>query len=236
MTPDVLFCDNHLLIVCKPAGLPAQQDRTGDEDLLCLLKAYIKQRFDKPGDAYLGLVHRLDRPVSGVMAFARTSKAAGRLSEQFRESTPLKKYIAIVQGSVQGQGVYTDYLLKENEKVRIVGPKYPKALYAELSWQARGESGGLSLLDIDLKTGRPHQIRVQLASRGLPIVGDLRYGSRREFDGRNLALHCYRLGLEHPVLKTPLHWTAAPPASWQGFFDAEIESLVHESDTAKEAR
>jgi len=235
MTPEVLFCDNHLLIVCKPAGLPAQQDRTGDEDLLSLLKAYIKQRFDKPGEAYLGLVHRLDRPVSGVMAFARTSKAAGRLSEQFRESTPLKKYIAIVQGSVQGQGLCTDYLLKENEKVRIVGSKYPKALYAELSWQARGESGGCSLLDIELKTGRPHQIRVQLASRGMPIVGDLRYSSRREFDGRNLALHCYLLGLEHPVLKTSMSWTAPPPETWRGFFDAEIESLIHAADTPKEA-
>lgn len=226
MMPDVLFCDNHLLVVVKPAGLPAQQDRTGDQDLLCLLKAYIKQRFDKPGDAYLGLVHRLDRPVSGVMVFARTSKAAGRLSEQFRESAPLKKYIAIVQGSVQGQGVCTDYLLKENEKVRIVGPKYPKALYAELSWQARAESGGLSLLDIELKTGRPHQIRVQFASRGLPIVGDLRYNSRREFDGRNLALHCYLLGLEHPVLKIPMRWTAPPPETWRGFFDTDIEALL----------
>jgi 23S rRNA pseudouridine1911/1915/1917 synthase len=226
MMPDVLFCDNHLLVAVKPAGLPAQQDQTGDQDLLCLLKTYIKQRFDKPGDAYLGLVHRLDRPVSGVMVFARTSKAAGRLSEQFRTSTPLKKYIAIVQGSVQGQGVCTDYLLKENEKVRIVGPKHPKALYAELSWQARAESGGLSLLDIELKTGRPHQIRVQLASRGLTIVGDFRYGSRREFDGRNLALHCYLLGLEHPVLKTPMRWTAPPPEIWRGFFDTDIEALL----------
>jgi 23S rRNA pseudouridine1911/1915/1917 synthase len=226
MSPDVLFCDNHLLVVVKPAGLPAQQDRTGDEDLLCLLKAYVKERFNKPGEAYLGLVHRLDRPVSGVMAFARTSKAAGRLSAQFREGTPLKKYIAIVQGSVQGQGVCADYLFKDNEKVRIVGAKYPKALYAELAWQARAEAGGLSLLEIDLKTGRPHQIRVQLASRGLPIVGDLRYGSRREFDGRNLALHCYRLRLEHPVSKMPVSWTAPPPETWRGFFDAAIDSLL----------
>jgi RluA family pseudouridine synthase len=226
MTLEVLFCDNHLLVVVKPAGLPVQQDRTGDPDLLSLLKEHIKERFEKPGAAYLGLVHRLDRPVSGVMAFARTSKAAGRLSEQFRQGTPLKKYMAIVQGSAQGQGVCTDYLLKENEKVRIVGAAHPGAVYAELSWQARAESGGLSLLDICLKTGRPHQIRVQLASRGWPIVGDLRYGSRREFDGRNLALHCYRLGLEHPVLKQHMHWTAPPPETWRGFFDAETEPLL----------
>jgi 23S rRNA pseudouridine1911/1915/1917 synthase len=226
MTPEVLFCDNHLLIVCKPAGLPVQKDRTGDPDLLTAAKNFVKQHFDKPGDVYLGLVHRLDRPVSGVMAFARTSKAAGRLSAQFREGRPEKKYMAIVQGNVRGQGVCTDYLVKENEKVRIVGAAHPKALFAELSWQAMAGSGELSLLDIELKTGRPHQIRVQLASGGWPLLGDMRYGSRREFDGRNLALHCYRLGLEHPVLKTPMSWTAPPPETWQGFFDTEIEALL----------
>ena len=226
MTPEVLFCDNHLLVACKPAGVPVQQDRTADPDLLSLLKTHIKQRFDKPGDAYLGLVHRLDRPASGVMVFARTSKAAGRLSAQFRASSPQKRYIALVQGSITGQGQCLDYLIKENETVRVVTENHPKALYAELFWQARAISGDLSLLEIELKTGRPHQIRVQLASRGLHILGDLRYGSRREFDGRNLALHCYRLALEHPVLKTPASWTAAPPETWRGLFAAEIEALL----------
>lgn len=226
MMPEVLFCDNHLLVVCKPAGLPAQQDRTNDPDLLSLLKDYLKQRFEKPGKVYLGLVHRLDRPASGVMVFARTSKAAARLSGQFREGTPRKRYIALVEGSESGQGRCRDYLVKENETVRIVGEGYPQARHAELVWQARATRDGLSLVDIDLLTGRPHQIRVQLASRGLHILGDLRYGSRREFDGRNLALHSYRLGLEHPVLKTPAAWTALPPESWRGFFPAEIKDLL----------
>ncbi len=226
MMPEVLFCDNHLLVVCKPAGLPAQQDRTNDPDLVNILKDYIKQRFDKPGRVYLGLVHRLDRPASGIMVLARTSKAAARLSGQFRDSTPSKRYIALVQGSATGRGRCRDHLVKENETVRIVEKGHPRARYAELCWQARASRGGTSLLDIDLLTGRPHQIRVQLASRGLHILGDLRYGSRCEFDGRNLALHCYRLGLEHPVLKTPVSWQAGPPGSWQSFFPAEIESLL----------
>lgn len=231
MTPEILFCDNHLLVVCKPAGLPAQQDRTTDPDLLSLLKKYIRQRFEKPGEAYLGLVHRLDRPVSGVMVFARTSKAAGRLSAQFRDGTPRKRYIALVEGSVTGRDCCRDYLIKENEAVRIAAEGRPKALYAELFWRACAEHEGLSLLDIDLITGRPHQIRVQLASRGMHVLGDLRYGSRREFDGRNLALHCYRLGLEHPVLKTPVSFTAPPPATWRGFFNAEIAALLQPDTT-----
>jgi 23S rRNA pseudouridine1911/1915/1917 synthase len=226
VTPDVLFCDNHLLVVCKPAGVPVQADRTGDPDLLTGLKHYIQQRFDKPGSAYLGLVHRLDRPVSGVMVFARTSKAAGRLSAQFRQASTGKKYAAVVTGIVAGRGLCHDFLIKECQTVRVVPADYPKALAAELAWSSVAARGGLSLLDIDLKTGRPHQIRVQLASRGMPILGDLRYGSPREFDGRNLALHCYSLCLEHPVQKTQLRFTAPPPAAWRGFFDADVATLL----------
>lgn len=235
MIPEVLFCDNHLLAVCKPAGLPAQQDRTADPDIVTLLKGYLKQRFAKPGNVYLGLVHRLDRPVSGVMVLARTSKAAARLSEQFRDGAPHKRYIALVEGTVTGRGRCEDYLCKEHETVRIVPKNYPGALHAELSWQARAFRGGVSLLDVDLKTGRPHQIRVQLAGRGLRILGDFRYGSRREFDGRNLALHCYRLGLAHPVLKTQESWTAPPPCTWQGFFAPDIEALLTQDSTGGDA-
>ncbi len=226
MTAEVLFCDNHLLAANKPAGMPVQQDRTGDPDLLSCLKQYLQKRFDKPGNVYLGLVHRLDRPVSGVMVFARTSKAAGRLAAQFREGTARKRYIAVAEGRISGRGRCEDYLLKKNEVVRIAGAGEAGALHAELAWRSAAAGKKESLLDIELMTGRPHQIRLQLASRGMPILGDLRYGSRREFDGRNLALHCYRLGLEHPVLKAPVVWTAAPPPTWDGFFDADVTKLL----------
>lgn len=235
MTPEVLFCDNHLLAVCKPAGLPVQQDRSADPDLVTLLKGYVKQRFDKPGKVYLGLVHRLDRPVSGVMVLARTSKAAARLSEQFRTGTARKRYIALVDGAVTGRGRCEDCLCKERETVRIVAQDYPGAMRAELFWHARAARGGLSLLDVDLKTGRPHQIRVQLAARGMHILGDFRYKSRREFDGRNLALHCYRLGVAHPVLQTRKIWTAPPPETWRGFFAPEIEALLKLDSTGGDA-
>lgn len=228
--PDILFSDNHLLVVSKPAGLLTQADSTGDPDLLSLMKAWIRQECGKPGNVYLGLVHRLDRPVSGVLALARTSKAAARLSAQFRAGTPLKKYLALVEGRTPGGGTCRDFLIKDEQRtVRVVGAHEPGARAAELDWHTAAFHKGVSLLDVTLKTGRAHQIRAQLAERGMSIKGDVRYGSRSRFDGRNLALHCYCLELEHPVLKTRIRWTAAPPVSWQGFFDREIQEIIAES-------
>ncbi len=231
MELDVLHIDNHLLVVNKPAGLLAQADETGDTDLLTLAKQHIKTVFNKPGNVYVGLVHRLDRPASGVMVLARTSKAASRLSEQFRTARPLKQYIAVIEGHCKGRGTCRDHLVKENQVVRVVDKNHPGARYAELDWQHLGDQGDLSLLDITLKTGRPHQIRVQLSRMGYPILGDLRYGARDEFDGRNLALHCYRLGLEHPVQKTFMEWTAPPPATWNSFFRNTIDTLLKKHGT-----
>lgn len=215
MTPEVLFLDNHLLVVVKPAGMLAQEDRTGDDDLLSWGKAYLKEKFGKPGNVFLGLVHRLDRPVSGVMVLARTSKAAARLSEQFRQRSPAKQYLALVEGRPPREGRLEDYLVKQDQKVRVADSGEPGALKAVLTYRVIETHGGLSLLEVDLETGRPHQIRVQLAHAGFPIVGDLRYGAKRELDGRNIVLHCHRLEIEHPTKKERMAWTAPPPETWR---------------------
>jgi len=233
MQPEIIYSDNHLLIVNKPPGLLTQADRTGDPDLLTLMKAWLKQACSKPGSVYLGLVHRLDRPVSGVLALARTSKAAARLSAQFRSGAPLKKYLALVEGRADAGGTCRDFLFKDAEQtVHIVTEQHSGARAAELDWRTVAFHKGLSLVDIKLKTGRAHQIRAQLASRGMSIAGDVRYGARLKFDRKNLALHCYCLELEHPVSRARMRWTAAPPVSWLGFFEPEIERVIEAAASA----
>jgi RluA family pseudouridine synthase len=222
----VLYLDNHLLVVVKPLGLLAQGDETGDPTVLSLGKAWLKERFNKPGNVFLGLVHRLDRPASGVMVLARTSKAARRLTEQFRARDPEKCYLAMVEGHCTGEGFLEDYLLKADRQVRVVGAGTPKAKRAALHWRAVASRDDLSLLDVRLETGRSHQVRVQLAQRGWPILGDFRYGARRTFDGRNLALHSYRLTIEHPTQRRPMTWWAPPAGPWYTRFGMEIEGIV----------
>jgi RluA family pseudouridine synthase len=233
MVPEILFSDNHLLIVNKPPGVLSQADSTGDQDMLTMAKQWIKQEYNKPGNVYVGLVHRLDRPVSGVLALARTSKAAARLSAQFRHGTPVKKYIALTEGRTPKGGTCRDFLVKdETRTVRVVDGRHPGARDAELEWSSVAFHKGRTLLDIQLKTGRAHQIRAQLAERGMPIIGDMRYGSRASFDGRNLALHCYCLELEHPVQKVRMRWTVEPPSSWQGFFEPEIKRIIQQASSS----
>lgn len=206
----VLYLDNHLLVVVKPAGMLSQADRTGDPDALTLGRELVRERFDKPGNVFLGLVHRLDRPASGVMVFARTSKAAARLSAQFRERTVEKDYLALVEGALEGSAAWRDHLVKEGGAVR----RSPDGKEAVLRWTALEAVSGATLVHVRLETGRAHQVRVQFAERGHPLVGDFRYGSRTELDGKNLALHCVRLAVDHPTRGERLAWTAPPPDSW----------------------
>lgn len=225
---EVLLLDNHLLAVDKPAGMLVQGDRTGDDDLVTLAKAFLKRRFDKPGNVFVGLVHRLDRPTSGVVVLARTSKAAGRLSEQFRRRSVEKRYLAVVEGRLQGGGERTDWLAKgEGGGARLVEEGAEGAQRAALRWRALAASGPRTLVEVDLLTGRKHQIRVQLAGLGAPILGDLRYGSRTPFTGgRGIALHAHRLVVEHPTQREPVALEAPPPPAWRGLFDEAVDQAV----------
>lgn len=210
--PAILYEDNHVLVAVKPSNLPAQADASGDADMLSLLKAYIAQKYQKPGAVYLGLVHRLDRPVGGLMVFARTSKAAARLSVQVREKTLCREYVAVVRGDAPECADLCDWLIKDarTNTVRVASADTPGARQAVLRYDAAARAGGLTLLRVRLQTGRSHQIRVQLAHAGLPIWGDARYGGGRP--GEQIALWGMRLGFEHPTTHEALTFTAPPPA------------------------
>ena len=208
----VLYEDNHLLVVEKPANVPVQADASGDEDLLTACKGYIKEKYAKPGEVYLGLVHRLDRPVGGVMVFARTSKAAARLTEQFSAHRARKRYAAIVEGSAPGEGRLADFLWKDERTntTSVVPEGTPGAKMAKLSFRTLARAGDLSLLDVDLQTGRPHQIRVQLSHAGFPIHGDQRYNPAAQV-GEQIRLWAYALTIVHPTLKEEMTFYALPP-------------------------
>ncbi len=230
MTP--LYLDNHLLVVDKPAGQLVQGDITGDRDLVTEAKAFLKDTFDKPGNVFVGLVHRLDRPTSGVVVLARTSKAAGRLSEQFRGRATDKRYLAILDGVLDQAGEAVDGIVKKDEGgVRVVRADHPKAQRATLRWRTLSVESRRSLVEVELVTGRKHQIRAQLAARGAPVVGDFRYGNPTRFaDGRGIALHAHRLTVEHPTQRTPMTFASAPPPSWSGLFhQAVARHLQHSS-------
>jgi 23S rRNA pseudouridine1911/1915/1917 synthase len=210
---DILFEDNHLIVVIKPAGVLSQADITGAPDMLSLIKAYLKEKYQKPGDVYLGLLHRLDRPVSGVMVFAKTSKCASRISAQIREGKMTKMYRAIVCGEVSPEeGTLHGYLLKNDRdnivKVFLPGDrsipaeaKQSSLAYRVLSRVSSSGTGNgvLTLLEIDLHTGRSHQIRAQLAKAGFPILGDQKYGSKQSGYSGDICLEAFRLEFDHPV-------------------------------------
>ncbi len=213
---DILYEDNHLLALAKPAGLPTMGVAPHLPSLLSLAKEYVKQRYNKPGNVYLGVVSRLDAPVTGVVLFARTSKAARRLTEQFRSGRVQKIYWAAVEGHVPNEhGECLDWLVHDerHRRVHVTGAGHPGAREARLAFRRLRTAGGLSVVEIELHTGRKHQIRVQLAHRGYPIVGDRKYGSRRNFPA-GIALHARRLVVVHPVRHEPLELVAPLPASW----------------------
>jgi 23S rRNA pseudouridine1911/1915/1917 synthase len=212
----VLYEDNHLLAVSKPAELPTQGASPGSPSLVWEAKQYIKQKYDKPGNVYLGVVSRLDALVTGVVVFARTSKAAARLSALFREGDVQKTYWALVEGVVSPpSGTCSDWLrhVERNRRVEMCRANDSGAKKADLTYRVLHCVGQCSLVEVELLTGRKHQIRVQLAARGWPIVGDRKYGGRTSF-ARGIALHARRLAFQHPVRKTPLELEAPLPPSW----------------------
>ena len=223
----VLYEDNHLLAVVKPPNLPTQADASGDADLLGILKGYIGHKYQKPGAVYLGLVHRLDRPVGGVMVFARTSKAAARLSRAFAEHAQDKRYLAVLQGALEGPRSLTDHLLKDGGTgmVRVVPAGTPGAKEARLDTRPLAVRDGLTLTEVRLHTGRAHQIRVQHAHAGFALWGDARYGGGRP--GQQIALWAYSLTLEHPTKRESMTFTAPPPraGAWLKFSDL-LEEIV----------
>ena len=215
---EVLYEDNHIIVVVKPCNVLSQADSTGDLDLLTMVKQYVKVKYNKPGNVYIGLVHRLDRPVGGVMVFARSSKAASRLSQMIKERQLNKNYLAIVRGLLdKKEGELTDYLLKEENGNTIVSTK-DKGKLARLKYKVLEEdkNNNLSLVKIELLTGRHHQIRVQFSSRGHSLYGDQRYGVK---DNKQIALWAYELEFMHPVKKELMHFTHLPPKNdaWKNF-------------------
>lgn len=222
MSLEVLFEDNHLLVVSKPAGLLTQGDVTGDETLLDRAKAYRKYHEKKPGNVYVGLVHRLDRPVSGIVVLAKTSKAASRLAEQFRSGTTDKRYHAVVEIDptrfpIHSQGIWENRLIKDDQANRVtVLRRGSGGQVARTRWQVLDIRRGRGLLELSPLTGRSHQLRVHCAHHGMPIFGDKKYGSQATFN-EAIALHASFLALDHPTTRIRLEFRAPPPPSWDHF-------------------
>ena len=215
----IIFIDNHLIAVTKPAGLLTQPDRNTDESLIDQTRQWIKEKYNKPNNIFLGLVHRLDRNVSGVVLFARTSKAASRLSKQFREGTPKKHYRAIVLGKLKEEHTtLVHYLRKEKSLRATVFPREtPTAKRSELSYKVIYSLEKKSLLEVSLSTGRFHQIRAQMAFTGHPIMGDVKYGAPKPLPNQEIALYAHKLVFSHPVSNEEITLTAPEPKTWKQF-------------------
>ncbi len=221
---EILYEDNHIIVIYKKENVLSQGDSTNDLDQLSMIKNYIKEKYQKPGNVYVGLIHRLDRPVSGVMVYAKTSKAASRISEQVRTSRVEKQYLAVVNGILpEKKGEFRDYLKKlENQNTIVTSEKEGKE--AVLNYEVLEEKKNLSLVRIFLKTGRHHQIRVQFASRGFSLYGDQRYGKQ---DKKQIALSCYHLSFIHPITKEKMVFERYPEnhGIWKEF--SSLKNQLH---------
>lgn len=216
----VLYEDNHIIVVVKERNVLSQQDNTKDRDMLSLIKDYLKEKYHKPGNVYLGLVHRLDRVVGGIMVFAKTSKAAARLSSSIRENDFHKGYLAICHGKVKNSDTFVDYLQKMNNFSTIISNSKDGKL-SELSYELLeyNKNKDISLVKVHLKTGRHHQIRVQFASRNHPLVGDSRYGNDK---GQEIGLFAYQLSFLHPTKKEMMTFTVIPDDKPFNLFNIHI--------------
>lgn len=212
----VLYEDNHLLVVHKPACLPIVPDASRDPSLLEQAKAWIKKKYDKPGEVFLGVVHRLDRPVSGVVVFARTSKAAQRLHASWQEPDAVRKHYlaasdAAWPASVREEGTWRQWLWKDRERNRVIVSRQDGSREAITNYQRIPKKGGSALL-LEAVTGRSHQLRVACAQAGMPLLGDLKYGAREPLADQSIGLHAWRLRLPHPTRDEVMRWEAPPPA------------------------
>lgn len=221
---NVLYEDNQVIVVVKPQNVPSQADESGDMDLLSMVKAYVKEKYNKPGEAFIGLVHRLDRPTGGIMVFARNSKSASRLSAQLVSHEMKKTYYAVCQGVPQiKSGSLVNYLKKDEKEniVKIVPQSEQGVKKAELTYKVLQNSDTESLVEVNILTGRSHQIRVQFAGIGCPLLGDNKYGKDKTRASKNLGLWAGRLEFTHPVSKQKMVFVASPDTSampWNKFY------------------
>lgn len=220
--PHIIYEDNHLLVIEKPPGILSQADYTKDPNLVDLLKEYLKLKYQKPGNVYLGLVQRLDRPVGGLMIFGKTSKASSRLQEQMKLGLIKKSYLAVVESHPnEEEGELIHYLSKDEDinKTKVYNDAKKGAKKCILNYKVLANMNGKCLLKIDLHTGRSHQIRAQFAHISCPICGDMKYGKHRVKDDKDIALYSYHLSLNHPVTKELMNWVCYPKNEgyWKGF-------------------
>ena len=218
----IIFEDYHLLVINKDAGVLVQGDKTGDTPLSDLAKAYVKEKYQKPGEVFMGVIHRIDRPVSGLVLMARTSKALERMNEQFKNREIEKKYLAVVRNRPPANaGNLVHWLIKnpETNVTKAYEKEVPNSMRSELNYKLIGELDGFYLLEVNPITGRPHQIRVQLASMNCPIVGDNKYGYPRGNKDKSICLHAHSVKFMHPVKKEEMQLFAALPQDnfWQKF-------------------
>jgi len=222
----LLHRDEHLLVVNKPPGVLSQPDHTGDPDVVSRAKETLAGATSET--PFVGLVHRLDRPASGVMVLARTSEAARDLSRQFRERAVEKRYVVAVEGTLRGIGTWKDFIAKPDRQPRLVDPDHPDGKRAALDWQVLAAGPDRTLLQVTLRTGRPHQIRLQAAGRGHPVVGDRRYDASSALPGRALALHHVLLRVEHPAHPRRETFIAPPPEHWSPILSDPFRDAIED--------